>query len=197
MAKKPAKEAALEIIYLPIGDLIAYANNSRVHTPAQIAQIARSMREFGWTNPVLIDEAKNLIAGHARILAAQTIGLDRAPCIQLSHLSEPQKKALVLADNKLAENACWNPQLLAVELKALGDSGFDATLAGFESSEIGLLLQPPQLKPVALTRPPKMSWVLIGIPTVEFGGIQSLVDKIAAHPNVLIETVVTDAHKKN
>jgi len=104
-----------------IDKLIPYVNNSRTHSDEQVAQIAASIKEFGWTNPVLVDGENGIIAGHGRVLAARKLGLDQIPCIELSHLSEAQRKAYILADNKLAENAGWDTDLLSLELGALAD----------------------------------------------------------------------------
>ena len=98
----------LQIAWRPLGELIPYARNPRTHSDAQVAQIAASIREFGWTNPVLVDGANGIIAGHGRVLAARKLGLDRVPVIELAHMSEAQKRAYVLADNQLALNAGWD-----------------------------------------------------------------------------------------
>lgn len=123
-----------------IDALIPYARNSRTHSDQQVEQIAASIREFGFTNPVLIDEAGTIIAGHGRVLAARQIALDRVPCIRLAHLTETQRRAYVIADNKLALNAGWNDALLAQELRALAADDFDVSLSGFAEDEIGQLL---------------------------------------------------------
>jgi DNA modification methylase len=131
---------ALSVVYLPIENLIPYARNSRTHSPAQIAQIAGSIREFSFTNPVLVDGDGNVIAGHGRILAARQLGMQAVPCIRLGHLTEPQRKALIIADNKLALNAGWNDELLSLELRDLADGGFDLGLTGFSGDELADLL---------------------------------------------------------
>lgn len=128
-----------------VADLIPYARNSRTHSDAQVAQIAASIREFGFTNPVLVDGANGVIAGHGRILAARKLGMDTVPVIELAHLSEAQKRAYVIADNKLALNAGWDNELLALELGELGDAGFDLELTGFSDEEIKALM-PVQLE---------------------------------------------------
>ena len=119
--------ADLEIAWRPLGELIPYARNPRSHTDAQVAQIAASIREFGWTNPVLVDGANGIIAGHGRALAARKLGLERVPVIELAHMTEAQKRAYVLADNQLALNAGWDEALLRLELADLldrqGDEG--------------------------------------------------------------------------
>jgi ParB-like chromosome segregation protein Spo0J len=117
-------------------DLIPYARNSRTHSPEQVAQIASSMKEFGFTNPVLIDEQGGIIAGHGRIMAAQKLGIEEVPAIELSHLTETQKRAYVIADNKLALNAGWDDELLRLEFGELTDQGFDLELTGFSLEEI-------------------------------------------------------------
>ena len=120
--------------------LIPYARNSRTHSDAQVAQIAASIREFGFTNPVLIDGSCGIIAGHGRVLGARALGMSEVPCIRLGHLSDAQKRAYVIADNKLAMNAGWDDELLALELRDLMDSGYDVGLTGFDMPEIDELL---------------------------------------------------------
>ena len=132
---------------IAIERLIPYARNSRTHSETQIAQIAASMREFGFTNPVLISDDETIIAGHGRILAAQTLGLDRVPCLRLSHLTEAQRRAYVIADNKLALNAGWDDDLLKLELGDLGKSGVDLSLTGFSVEEMDGLFYEPDFAP--------------------------------------------------
>jgi ParB-like chromosome segregation protein Spo0J len=134
----------LKIAYRPVADLIPYARNSRTHSEAQVAQIAASIREFGFTNPVLIDEQAGIIAGHGRVLAAQKLGLAEVPTITLAGLTETQRRAYVIADNKLALNAGWDDKLLAVELSSLQEDGFDLNLTGFDGDSIEKLLNPEQ-----------------------------------------------------
>ena len=119
--------------------LIPYARNARTHSDQQVAQIAASIREFGFTNPVLIDEEDGIIAGHCRVLAAHLLGLDEVPCIVLAHLTPTQRRAYVLADNKLALNAGWDLQMLSLEIGELGEAGFDLNLTGFDEFELGEL----------------------------------------------------------
>ena len=119
-----------------IETLIPYANNARTHSDAQVAQISASIREFGFNNPVLIDEQSSIIAGHGRVLAARKLELDSVPCIRLNHLSETQRRAYIIADNKLAMNAGWDDELLALEFEGLGEEGFDLELTGFTLDEI-------------------------------------------------------------
>jgi DNA modification methylase len=130
----------LQIAWRPLGELIPYARNPRTHTDAQVAQIAASIREFGWTNPVLVDGANGIIAGHGRVLAARKLGLDRVPVIELAHMSEAQKRAYILADNQLALNAGWDEALLRLELADLSELGFDLGLIGFGPGELEQLL---------------------------------------------------------
>ena len=125
---------------IAVDALVPYARNSRTHSPEQIAQVAASIREFGFTNPVLIDGEGGIIAGHGRVMAARSLGLSEVPCIRIGHLSEAQKRAYVIADNKLALNAGWDDELLAVELRELDDLGFDLALTGFDSNELDELL---------------------------------------------------------
>ena len=134
----------LTIKYAPINSLIPYANNSRTHDQAQIAQIAGSIKAFGFTNPILIDSDNSIIAGHGRVLAAQMLKLETVPTITLSGLTDTQKRAYIIADNKLALNAGWDNELLMLELDALSDEGFDLDLTGFSADEINDLM-PEQL----------------------------------------------------
>jgi DNA modification methylase len=122
-----------------IASLVPYARNARTHSEEQVAQIAASMREWGWTNPVLVDEEGTIIAGHGRIQAAQKLGLTEAPVMVARGWSESQKKAYVLADNQLALNAGWDVEKLAVELGDLSGAGFDLNLLGFSDAELAKL----------------------------------------------------------
>lgn len=136
----------LQVEYRSVDDLIPYARNSRTHDEAQVAQIAASIREFGWTNPVLVDGANGIIAGHGRVLAARKLGLDEVPCIELAGMTDVQRRAYVIADNKLALNAGWDDAVLALELQELGDLGFDVDLTGFSLDEINALT-PEEIAP--------------------------------------------------
>jgi ParB family transcriptional regulator, chromosome partitioning protein len=123
-----------------IGDLIPYAANSRTHSDAQVAQIAASIRQFGWTNPILIDGAGTIIAGHGRLLAARKLGMEEVPCIVLDHLTKAQQRALVIADNQLALNAGWDMDMLENEVRALDDDGFDLALLGLSDEDLTRIL---------------------------------------------------------
>jgi DNA modification methylase len=161
----------LAIAWRPLGELIPYARNPRTHSDAQVAQIAASIREFGWTNPVLVDGANGVIAGHGRVLAARKLGLERVPVIELAHMTEAQRRAYVLADNQLALNAAWDEALLRLELADLSEVGFDLGLIGFGEGELERLLagdsktglteddDAPALPEQAVTRPGDL-WVL-------------------------------------
>jgi DNA modification methylase len=134
---KPRDQA---VEYRPLDSLIGYARNARTHSDEQIAEIASSIREFGWTNPILVDGDNGVIAGHGRILAARKLGLDKVPVIELAHLTSTQKRAYILADNKLALNAGWDSELLALELKDLQEAGYDLGLTGFHADELTSLI---------------------------------------------------------
>lgn len=134
----------LKIAYKSVDDLIPYVNNSRTHSEEQVTQVASSIKEFGFTNPILLDGESGIIAGHGRLMAAKKLGMTEVPTIELSHLSEAQKKAYVIADNKLALNAGWDNEILALELKDLADLGYDLGLTGFDPDEIEAL-NPVQL----------------------------------------------------
>jgi hypothetical protein len=124
------------IEYLGVDLLIPYANNSRTHSDAQVLQIASSIKEFGFTNPVLIDSSNSIIAGHGRVMGAKKLGIDKVPCIRLTGLTKAQIKAYVIADNKLALNAGWDDAMLRLEFDTLGELGFDLSLTGFSTDEI-------------------------------------------------------------
>jgi DNA modification methylase len=132
----------MEIKEVEVSALIPYAKNSRTHDDAQVAQIAASIKEFGWTNPILVDGDKGVIAGHGRLLAARKLGMAKVPTIELKDMTEAQKKAYVIADNKLALNAGWDTNFLSLELQELKDQDFDLTLLGFDDKELDALLSP-------------------------------------------------------
>ena len=131
----------MEIVYKKIKDLIPYINNSRTHDKEQINQICASINEYGWTNPVLIDEKGMIIAGHGRVEAGKKLNIKEVPCIVLSGLTEAQKKAYIIADNKMALNAGWDFNLLSLELENLKELDFDLELTGFNIDEIDSLLK--------------------------------------------------------
>src|ERR1043166_2996446 len=120
----------LKVEYRSVEALIPYAKNARTHSDEQVAQIAASIREFGWTNPVLVDGEDGIIAGHGRLLAARKLGMTLVPVIELAGLNEAQKRAYVLADNKLALNAGWDEAMLRLEIGELADLGFDLSVIG-------------------------------------------------------------------
>ena len=141
--------AQSQIDYLPIEALIPYARNSRTHDPAQVAQIAASIKAFGFTNPVLVDGVGGIIAGHGRVLAARQLNLQTVPCIRLSHLTENQTRAYVIADNQLALNAGWNQEMLLLEIQTLQAAEFNLDLLGFTPAELAALM--PELVAPGLT----------------------------------------------
>src|SRR6266480_5644813 len=125
----------------PTHSLRPYAGNARTHSPKQIRQIARSIERFGFNNPVLVDDDDQIIAGHGRVEAAKLLNMKTVPTVRLSHLSEAEKKAYILADNRLAEKAGWDNEILAIELQQLVDLGFDIDLTGFEPAETDLIIE--------------------------------------------------------
>jgi DNA modification methylase len=131
----------MEIKQIEVSKLIPYANNSRTHDDAQVAQIASSIKEFGFRNPILVD-GLGIIAGHGRLMAARKLGLDKVPTIDCSDMTETQKKAYIIADNKLALNSGWDTNLLSLELEQLDEDGFNLELLGFDSKELDALLAP-------------------------------------------------------
>jgi ParB-like chromosome segregation protein Spo0J len=137
----------MQIQQMPIEALIPYARNSRTHDDAQVAQIAASIREFSFTNPVLIDQDGGIIAGHGRVLAARKLNMQEVPCLVLAHLTDVQKRAYVIADNRLALKSDWNEELLRSELEGLADEGFDINLTGFDElpADVDALDEMPEL----------------------------------------------------
>lgn len=123
-------------MYLPIDVLVPYANNARTHSDEQVKKLQASLREFGFINPVLIDKDNTIIAGHGRVMAAKKEGFTEVPCLRVEHLTEAQKKAYILADNRLAEDAGWDQEMLKIELESLNELNFDIELTGFTMDDI-------------------------------------------------------------
>ena len=130
----------LNVQQIALEQLVPYARNARTHSESQVAQIAGSIAEFGFVNPVLVGGDNIIIAGHGRVMAAKKLGLQTVPTIKLDHLTENQRRALVIADNKIAENAGWDEELLRLELQNLADEDFDLDLLGFDDVELDDLL---------------------------------------------------------
>ena len=135
----------MQIKKIPVEKLIPYVRNSRTHSDAQVAQIAASIKEFGWTNPILVDGTNGIIAGHGRLLAARKLSQTEVPVIELAHMTESQKKAYVIADNQLAMNAGWDTSMLTLELSDLKEAGFSLDILGFDPKELDNLLEPEQV----------------------------------------------------
>ena len=125
-----------ELQLVPVSRLVPYVNNARTHSPEQIAKLRSSLREFGFINPVIIDRDYGVIAGHGRILAAKEEGITEVPCVFADHLTEAQKKAYIIADNRMAMDAGWDEELLRVEIEALQAADFDPLLTGFDEKEL-------------------------------------------------------------
>ena len=124
--------------------LIPYVNNARTHSPEQITKLRSSLREFGFINPVIVDKDLNIIAGHGRVLAAKAEGITEVPCVLVDYLTDAQKKAYIIADNRMALDAGWDEELLKVELEALEAESFDLSLTGFDESELSDLFKSEQ-----------------------------------------------------
>lgn len=139
----------LSVNYKKTEDLIPYINNSRTHDNVHIKQIASSIKEFGFTNPILIDENNMTIAGHGRLMAAKTLNIDEVPTITLSDLNEEQRKAYVIADNKLALNAGWDMGILKDELQELSNMDYNLDILGFDVDEIKLILDEVNFEPAS------------------------------------------------
>ena len=135
-----------EMQLVSIAKLVPYQNNARTHSPAQIQKLRSSLREFGFVNPVIIDRDYNVIAGHGRIAAAREEGITEVPCVFVDYLTEAQKKAYILADNRMAMDAGWDEDLLRVELEALEEMGFDLGITGFDEKELAELFPAEEAK---------------------------------------------------
>ena len=134
-----------------VADLIPYARNSRTHSDAQVNKIAASIKEFGFLNPVIVDGKNGIIAGHGRIMAAQKLGIDEVPVVEAAHLTEAQKRAYIIADNRLALDAGWDDEMLRVELQELDDLDFDLSLTGFDALELEVK-KTPESRPTLVAR---------------------------------------------
>jgi ParB-like chromosome segregation protein Spo0J len=130
----------MKIVQKPVDTLIPYINNSRTHSDSQVAQIAASIKEFGWTNPILVDGENGIIAGHGRLMAARKLGYTEVPTIELKDLTETQRKAYIIADNRLALNAGWDNEMLTIELNDLLADGFALEMLGFDPAEMQNLI---------------------------------------------------------
>ena len=156
---------------VPVDRLVPYARNARTHSKEQILQLRASLREFGFVNPVIVDKDLNIIAGHGRILAAKEEGITEVPCVFVEHLTEAQKRAYILADNRLALSAGWDAEMLSVEIAELQGVDFDVSLLGFDNAELNKLLSgiedvkddefdvDAELKNTAITKPGDL-WLL-------------------------------------
>lgn len=159
--------------------LIPFAKNAKKHDAAQVAAIAGSIREFGFNNPVLIDSDNGIIAGHGRVLAAHQLELETVPCLRLSHLTEAQKRAYIIADNRLAEiGGGWDAEMLQSELDALTDEGFSLESIGWEEEVMPKITKEDcEIKEIN-AYPPKVAWFLIRVPIEKTGDIQPLLDHL-------------------
>lgn len=128
--------APSQIEQVPVGSLTPYARNSRTHSQQQVKQIAASIQEFGFINPIIVDKEGTIIAGHGRLLAAEHLKMETVPCVRIDHMTDTQRRAYVIADNKLALNAAWDEDLLKLELDELHGMEFDVSLLGFDEAEV-------------------------------------------------------------
>lgn len=145
----------MQVVYKSVDELIPYINNARTHSDKQVTQIAASIKEFGFNNPILLDGANGVVAGHGRLMAAKQLKMKDVPCIELSHLSETQKKAYILADNKIALNADWDEKLLSSELEELTAAGVDLEVMGFDIPSVAETERLSELKFESIYYEPK------------------------------------------
>jgi ParB-like chromosome segregation protein Spo0J len=182
----------------PVATLAPYAQNARTHTDEQIAEIAASIKQFGWTVPVLVDGDAGIIAGHGRVLAAEKLGMTEVPVIELRHLTPEQVRAYRIADNKLTENGGWDDALLADEMKELDAAGFDVNVLGFSGEELSELIKNTEAKVVNVELgAPAMTWVLLGIPTIHYHKISELVTTIAETEDTFVDICVNSDQQEN
>lgn len=191
----------MNITQRKVSELIPYANNSRTHSDAQVAQIAASIKEFGWTNPVLI-KGNTIVAGHGRVMAARKLNVKEVPCIEIDQLTETQVKAYVIADNRLAMNAGWDNDLLKIELESLQEQDFNLDLLGFDQKELNALLEPeviegltdedavPEPPPEPITKPGDI-WIM-GKHRLLCGDSTSVTDIEKLMGGVLADVWLTD-----
>lgn len=147
--REEMESSGLQVEYLPVETLVPYARNARTHSDAQVDEIVQAIDEFGWTNPILIDGNGGIIAGHGRLLAASRLSLEKVPCIRLTHLSDAQRRAYILADNRIPLNSGWDEALLKLELAELDVLGFDLPVMGFSDEELAKLLEDSAAAPAA------------------------------------------------
>jgi hypothetical protein len=157
--------------------LTPYARNSRTHSADQVRQIAASITEFGFTNPVLIDADGGIIAGHGRVMAANQLGLQQVPCIRLGHLTDAQKRAYVIADNKLAENAGWDAEMLALEMQELSELNFNVDLLGCEPLD-EKPKQEPQVEDWELTDCYEPFWLVVRGPIEHMAEVKEAITNL-------------------
>src|SRR3990167_8425834 len=167
-----------EIVYKSVKELVPYARNSRTHSDEQVAQIMASIKEFGFTNPILTDGDNGIIAGHGRVMAAQRLGLEEVPTIELSHLTEAQKKAYIIADNKLALNSGWDEDLLQLELIELDELNFDYSKLGFDFD---------------FNENEEVDEIEIDLPTGDREPIRNMTFTVSEEQHELIEKAIKDA----
>jgi hypothetical protein len=137
-----AQEHKLTIQYRNVEELVPYENNPRLHSDSQVDQIANSIKQFGWTNPILLDGTNGILCGHGRLMAARQLGMESVPCIDIAHLTDDQKRAYIISDNQLTIAGEWSPELLRVELQKLEEVDFDMSLLGFQPQELQEFMAP-------------------------------------------------------
>ena len=184
MSKKKTPWPATQAETREVADLVPYARNARKHSPEQIDKLSRSIEEFGWTMPVLVNDGGGIIAGHGRILAAQQLGIREVPVIVAKGWSDAQQRAYVIADNKLALEAGWDRETLALEFAELKALDFDVTLTGFDEapssggSSVSRLDTPQAIE---------FAWALIGVPIGSMGELAMMVEKAQSIDSAIVE----------
>lgn len=181
----------MQVEQRPLSEITPYEQNPRRNDGA-VKAVADSIREFGFRQPIVVDPQGVIVVGHTRWKAARELKLETVPVHVAHDLTPEQARAYRLADNKTNELAEWDDDLLAEEIKSLLDDDYEVDALGFGEDEISSLLDDsPTVKPLDTQAPPKMTWVLIGIPTVQFGDISEAIEQIAGHEDAIIEQTVT------
>jgi len=190
MASKETIIKTIDIKYQKTADLIPYVNNARIHTEKQVSQIAASIQEFGFNNPILCDGAKGVIAGHGRLMAAQKLKMDTVPVVELSHLSKAQKKAYILADNRLAELATWDDEMLQIEIEDIAKD-LDITLMGFDLSDIkGMGEDSNTETEIDMDAMENLMFMKLGYHFDEYQEIQSKISMLKETPELIFKKAV-------
>lgn len=181
----PASWPASHTEQRALASLIPYARNARKHSKEQVAKIARAIQEWGWTNPVLVAEDGTIIAGHGRVLAAKSLGITEVPVMVARGWTDAQRRAYVIADNRIAEEAGWDRDVLALEFAELEALDFDLSLTGFDTHEKSE--GSADVSSIELPKPVRLVWALIGVPVESMGELSMMIEKAQTIDGAMVE----------